>query len=370
MMLEDTREPRDLPASPAASGLELFPSRQFPEWLPEQQISLALTTYQAGKLMLIGLQPNGRLSVFERTFNRCMGLWGDDQSLWMSSLFQLWRFQNVLSPQQSHEGYDRLYIPRIGYTTGDVDIHDVAVDGAGRVVFVSTLFSCLATVSESDSFTPLWAPPFISKLAAEYRCHLNGLALEQGRPRYVTAVARSDAAEAWREHRREGGIVLDCPSGEVVAAGLSMPHSPRVYRDQLWLLNAGTGYFGRVDRQRGVFEPLTFCPGFLRGLAFVGNFAVVATSQLRDNKTFAGLSLDEELHARRAEARCQIAVIDLQTFDLVHSLRFSGAVQELYDVQVLPGVRRPMALGFKTGEIRRMLSVGAIPAGGLGGSTK
>jgi uncharacterized protein (TIGR03032 family) len=140
-----------------------------------------------------------------------------------------------------------------------------------------------------------------------------------------------------------------------------MPHSPRLYRDQLWLLDAGTGYFGRVDRQKGAFEPLTFCPGFLRGLSFVGNFAVVATSQLRENKTFAGLALDDHLRSRGAEARCQLAVIDLQTFDLVHSLRFSGAVEELYDVQVLPNVRRPMALGFKTGEIRRTLSIGDFP---------
>jgi uncharacterized protein (TIGR03032 family) len=134
-----------------------------------------------------------------------------------------------------------------------------------------------------------------------------------------------------------------------------------MHRDQLWLLNAGTGFFGRIDREQGSFEPLTFCPGFLRGLTFVGNFAVIATSQLRENKTFAGLELDQNLSSRGAEARCQVAVIDLKTFDLVHSLRFSGAVEELYDVQILPGVQRPMALGFKTGEIRRTLSMGDFP---------
>jgi uncharacterized protein (TIGR03032 family) len=136
-----------------------------------------------------------------------------------------------------------------------------------------------------------------------------------------------------------------------------MPHSPRIYRNQLWLLNAGTGYFGRVKPVQGHFEPLTFCPGFLRGLSFVGDYAVVTTSQPRENKTFTGLALDDELLARGAEARCQISVIDLRTFDLVHSLRFSGVVGELYDVITLPGVVRPMALGFKTGEICRTLSV-------------
>jgi uncharacterized protein (TIGR03032 family) len=354
-MVDET--PAILPSNLASPKLELLPSRQFPAWLQEQQISLAVTTYQAGKLMLVGCQPSGRLSVFERTFNRCMGLWSDGQAMWMTSLFQLWRLENALTARQQHEGYDRLYVPRVGYTTGDIDIHDLAVDHSGRVIFVNTLFSCLATVSETHSFVPIWIPPFVTKLAAEDRCHLNGLAMEHGHARYVTAVAATDAPEAWREHRNDGGVVIDCQSKEIVARGLSMPHSPRIYRNQLWLLDAGTGYFGRIDRATGKFEPLTFCPGFLRGLSFVGDFAVIATSQVRDNKTLTGLRLDKNLSERGAEARCQVAVIDLRTFDLVHSLRFSGAVEELYDVIVLPGVRRPMALGFKTGEIRRTLSV-------------
>jgi uncharacterized protein (TIGR03032 family) len=286
-----------------------------------------------------------------------MGLWGDGQTLWMTSLYQLWRFENILQTGQQHEGYDRLYVPRVGYTTGDLDIHDVTVDGRGRVVFVNTLFSCLATVSETHSFAPLWLPPFVSKLSAEERCHLNGLALENGEPRYVTAVAATDSPDAWREHRQAGGVVVDCVTNQLVAQGLSMPHSPRVYRDQLWVLNAGTGYFGRIDRRSGTFEPLTFCPGFLRGLSFVGDFAVVATSEPRENRTFSDLALDENLSARGAEPRCQVAVIDLRTFDLVHSLRFTGVVKELYDVIVLPAVRRPTALGFKSGEICRTLSV-------------
>jgi uncharacterized protein (TIGR03032 family) len=294
----------------------------------------------------------------ERTFNRCMGLWGDGQTLWMTSLFQLWRFENVLEPGQTHDGFDRLFVPRVGYTTGDLDIHDLAVDGQGRVVFVNTLFSCLATVSDRYSFEPLWRPPFITRLAAEDRCHLNGLALRDGQPRYVTAVSASDAPEGWREHRRAGGIVIECPSGTVLAEGLSMPHSPRWYRGQLWLLEAGTGFFGRLNVNRGVFEPLTFCAGFLRGLSFVGEYAVVATSRPRDNRTFADLPLDANLAARRAEARCQIAVIDLRSCDVVHTLQFEGVVGELYDVVVLPQTRRPSALGFKTLEICRTLSVG------------
>ncbi len=150
-------------------AFELIASRQFTAWLVEQRLSLAFTTYQTGKMFLIGLQPDGRLSVFERTFNRCLGLWGDGQTLWMSSLYELWRFENVLDAGQVANGYDRVYVPRVGYVTGDLDIHDVAVDADGGVVFVNTLFGCLATISDRHSFIPLWKPPFLSKLAAEDR---------------------------------------------------------------------------------------------------------------------------------------------------------------------------------------------------------
>src|SRR5687767_12699015 len=179
----------------------------------------------------------------------------------------------------------------MAWTTGDVDAHDVTVDGQGRVIFVNTLFSCLATVSEKHSFVPLWQPPFVSKLAAEDRCHMNGLAMENGKPAYVTAVAKSDAHEAWRDHRKDGGIVMDVRRNEIVCEGLSMPHSPRVHGGKIWLLDSGNANFGYVDLARGKFEPIAFCPGYARGLTFVGDFAVVGLSKPRENKTFSGLAL-------------------------------------------------------------------------------
>ncbi len=346
-------------APPRQPTVELNASRQFPSWLHEQKASLAFTTYQSGKLFLIGMHENGRLSVFERTFNRCMGLWGDAQTLYMSTLFQLWRFENALEEGENHDGYDRLYVPRLAWTTGDVDVHDIAVDAKGQVVFVNTLFSCLATVSERYSFTPLWKPPFVTRLAAEDRCHLNGLALENGAPAYTTAVGRSDAHEAWRDHRRDGGVLIDVRSNEIVLEGLSMPHSPRVYRGKVWLLDSGNGNFGYADLKSGRFEPVAFCPGYARGLAFIGDFAVIGSSQARENKTFSGLALDDRLREKNIEARCQLQVVDLKRGDVVHSLRIEGIVSELYDVVTLPGVRRPTALGFKSDEIRRVISVGA-----------
>jgi uncharacterized protein (TIGR03032 family) len=341
----------------AAPKLEFLPSRQFPEWLAERRVSLAFTTYQAGKLFLMGLQSNGRLSLFERTFNRCMGLAATDQTLWMSSLYQLWRFENALPSGEQHNGYDRLYVPRAGYTTGDIDIHDIGLAADGRPVFVNTLFSCLAASSESHSFRPLWRPPFISRLAAEDRCHLNGLAMGDGRPRYVTAVSETDVADGWRDKRADGGVLVDVTAGAVVVRGLSMPHSPRLREETVWLLNSGAGYFGRCDLPARRFEPLAFCPGYLRGMALVDGFAVVGLSRTRENRTFSGLALDDNLKRHKVEPRTALFVIDLKSGDVVHWLEMRGLVEELYDVAVLPGVRRPMAVGFKTDEIRRVLTV-------------
>jgi uncharacterized protein (TIGR03032 family) len=181
-------------SEPTKPLLEIQVSRQFTAWLAEAGISLAFTTYQTGKLFFLGLQPDGRLSVFERTFNRAMGLAVHDEAaggrqLYLSTLYQLWRFDDSLTPGQTHQSCDRLYVPQLAWTTGDLDIHDVAVMADGRPIFVNTLFSCLATPDTATSFRPLWQPPFISRLAAEDRCHLNGLAMRDGKPAFVTAVA-------------------------------------------------------------------------------------------------------------------------------------------------------------------------------------
>jgi uncharacterized protein (TIGR03032 family) len=346
------------PSSAEEPWIEVTSSRLFVSWLAEQQVSLAFTTYQTGKLFLLGRHPNGQVAITERNFNRCMGLWADDQTLWMSSLYQIWRFENVLRPGELYQGCDRLFVPKTGHTTGDLDVHDVAVDGGGRVIFVATHFGCLATLNERYSFTPLWRPPFLSKLVPEDRCHLNGLAMQDGRPRYVTVVGASDVIDGWRDRRLDGGCVLEVPGGQVVADGLSMPHSPRVHRGRLWVLNSGAGMLGSIDPTTKSFAPLAFCPGYLRGMAFSGDYAVVGLSRPRHDRTFGGLALEQELARRGAEPRCGLHVIDLRTGDTVHWVRVEGMVTELYDVAVLPGVVRPTVFGFKNDEIRRTISIG------------
>lgn len=340
---------------------ELDASRQLPNWLKDNQLSLGFSTYQAGKVFLIGTEPNSQsLSFFERTFNRCMGLWAssDGEQLLMSSLYQIWRLSNALKAEEKCNQYDKVYIPQVGYTTGDCDIHDLGVDEHNNIIFVNTLFNCLATVSEAKSFTPIWIPPFISKLAAEDRCHLNGLAFRDGEPRYVTAISQTDVYEGWREHRQHGGIVMDINTNTIITKGLSMPHSPRWYQNRLWVLNSGQGEFGYIDENNHTFKPIAFCPGYARGLSFYKEFAIIGLSKPRHNKTFEGLALQQKLGEKHIEARCGIQIININTGDTVHSLNVGGMIEEIYDVVILPNTLTPMLLGFKTDEIRRFIVMG------------
>lgn len=335
-------------------------SRLFPEWLAATGGSLAFTTYQANKLFLIGTAPGGGLSVFERTFPRCMGLGVADGGLWMSSVHTLWNLRNFVDEGQNYDGYDAVYVPLKGHTTGDIDIHDVHVRSDGRPVFVATRFNCLATTSPTDSFQPLWKPPFIDKIAAEDRCHLNGLAMQDGRAAYVTVVATTNVQGGWREHRHDGGQVIDVASGEAVVTGLSMPHSPRVRDGKIWMIQSGTGEFGWVDQKAGTFEPVCFLQGFARGISFVGDHAIIGVSRTRQNKTFDGLALSDRLEKEGVEAKSQLIVVNLKTGDIEHTIDIQGVVRELYDVAFIPKIKRPQALGFKTDEIRFMVRPGKI----------
>ncbi|WP_343269971.1 TIGR03032 family protein [Kordiimonas marina] len=349
---------------PAASaeakptGLEMTTSRQFTSWLADMEASLAFTTYQAGKLFMLSAGADGNLGVFERSIERCMGLAVSGNSLYVSSLYQIWRFENIMVPGEPRDGFDACFTPQMSYVTGDLDVHDMAADSDGDLIFVNTLFGCLAKPSLSASFTPLWHPSFLSKLAPEDRCHLNGMAMGANGPEYVTAVSESDVADGWRDKRASSGVVIHVPTGEVVARGLSMPHSPRLKDGILYLLNSGTGEFGTIDPETGTFTAIAFCPGYARGLTFVGDYAVIGLSMARDNKTFQDLPLDGLLAEKQADPRCGLIVVDLKTGDTVHWVRLEGVVNELYDVALMPGIRRPSLVGFKSDEICRVIKVG------------
>ncbi len=347
--------------------LRITCSRGLGAFLAARRLSLAVTSYRTGKLFLIGHRPDGRLAIHERSFDRAMGLWAatDARSLHLATRFQIWRLVDALAEGPRPPGLeaDRLYVPRVAWTTGELDVHDMVCEADGRLLFAATRMNLVATMSEEASFVPVWKPRFISALVPEDRCHLNGLALRDGHARYATAVARSDVVEGWRDFRGDGGVVVDIRDDSIIAEGLAMPHSPRWHDGALWLLESGRGRLVRIDPDRGTVERLLFLPGYARGLAFHDGHAFIGLSLPRSDDAFRGLPLEEELQRRRARPRCGVLVVELARGVVVEWLTFEGIVRELYDVAVLPGVRRPRAVGLRGEEIGRVITVGRrLPA--------
>ncbi|RZJ44875.1 MAG: TIGR03032 family protein [Brevundimonas sp.] len=354
--------PSETTGSAPQGGTQLTVSRGLADWLRRHRTSFAFSSYQTGQLFLVGLLANGTVSFNQQNFVRAMGLCYQPGRLYLGALSQVWRLENMLRPgERANAQFDMAFVPRNAQTVGDVDIHEVGTDAEGRVIFVNTKYSCLATLDLVHSFRPIWKPPFISRLAPEDRCHLNGVAFAEGRPRYVTAVSRSDIVTGWRERRHEGGVLVEVDTGRIVTDRLSMPHSPRVHAGTVYVLDSGRGEIVEVDQKTGERRTVAFCPGFLRGLSIHEGFALVTVSKPR-NGAFTGLALDNALRTRDAEPWCGVLIVDLTSGDIVEWLKLEGAISELFDVVAMPGVVCPMAIGPQSAEMRSTITFDALSA--------
>ena len=336
---------------------EVEVSNGFAGWLDEQRVSLAFTN--ANRLFLVGLRSDGALSVVEQGFGTCTALAvASPTTVFLATRYQIWRLENALPPGEvTEDGHDAFFVPQTAWTTGLLGVHGLSVGPDGRMVFVNGRFSCLATVSETLNFEPLWRPPFISALVPEDRCRLTGVALVDGRPAYVTSASQADTADGWRQHRRDGGVVLTVPEGDVLARGLSMPSSPVVSDGRLWLTNGGAGEVGVVDVNTGRFEAVAALAGFTRGLAVHGRFAAVGLSRPQWGETFEGLPVEDRLARSGETARCGISVVDLETGQVAHSLVLHGVGPDVGDVALLPEVRSPTAVGFQGDDVQEWVTM-------------
>jgi uncharacterized protein (TIGR03032 family) len=324
-------------------------------WLARAGGSVAVSTYQAGQVAMIGW--DGRQApLLMRQFEKPMGLALSGDRLVLATRHDVMLFANApllasdfLEEQPGR--YDALYLPRASYHTGNLNTHDMAVLG-DEIWLTATRFSCLAKLSYDFSFVPVWKPTFVSDLVPEDRCHLNGFAVRDGRPRYVTALGTSNAAGAWREHKATGGVLIDIETDRIVLEGLAMPHSPRWHEGRLWLLNSGAGEVLVVDPQTGRSEVVCSLPGYLRGLCFHGPYALVGLSKIRERHIFGGLPVQK----RCEKLLCGIAVVDLRDGRVAGFFEFTDGCEELYDVQFLPGVLRPMILNLERPETRLAIS--------------
>lgn len=352
-------DPTTIPV-PAPEGRPVprfLPSEGFADWLTHSGGSLLLTTYQSGRMIFL-FTVDGKLQVLDRIVGTAMGVALDPKHLWVGTREQIWKFANTGPASIDGRPFDAVYMPRKGYFVGPCDTHDVLADVQFRgesqeLTFISTSFSCIAAIDERYNFRPLWMPDFVPALVPMDFCHLNGMAVRDGAITHVTVCGRSTEPGAWRSVRDKGGMVVDVATNEVVAGGMSMPHSPRWYRDRLWVLNSAEGQFGYVDGERGGFVPVAECPGFARGLTFIGDYAVIGLSQLRANSWGASMPLHAKLQATQVKQRCGLQIVDLRTGRNAHWLTIAGEVTELYDVSFNPGVQRPYSPGFREPALHR-----------------
>lgn len=326
------------PNSPTESPLRSVNSSNLVDILDQLGSSLLVSTYQTGKVVAIRKDGAGVNTHF-RQFDSPMGIDTRGGRLAVGTRNQVMEYHNVpslLEKLQPPGKHDACFVPRRTHYTGDIRIHEIAY-AAEDLWLVNTRFSCLCTLDNEHSFVPRWRPPFITKYAAEDRCHLNGLAIVNDEVKYVSMLGTSDEAGGWRENKASGGQIMDVPSSEPVITGLSMPHSPRWYRDKLWVLESGEGSIGVCDLDTGKVETVAKLPGFTRGLSFLGPLAFIGLSEVRESATFGGLPLTGRLEERQ----CGVWVVNIETGQTIAFLRFEDLVQEIFAVHALPGVRFP-----------------------------
>jgi len=326
-----------------------------PELLRQLNCTIALSTFQAGKVIFLSAKNDDELTQLPRNFAKPMGIALHGDKMAIACLDEVLVLAN--SPQlatnypKKPATYDALFMPRASYFTGQIDIHDLDYGLDNQLFAVNTSFSCIIKIDDNYSFTPVWKPKFISKLVSEDRCHLNGMALQSGKPKYVTAFSESDAPQGWREVVTTGGILIDVEHGETIARNLPMPHSPRIFNGELFLLLSATGELVRLDTKTGKYDVVTQLNGFVRGLCKHGDYLFIGLSKLRkSSSTFAKLKFAEKA------TTAGVSVVHLPTGALVGEIRYQTSVDEIYDVQVLPNCQRPGILNTEKPEYKLGLS--------------
>lgn len=325
----------------AQKNFDLAFTQSFPGILREEGITLAVSTYQGNKLIFVSASEEGKLRQLPKHVLRPMGIAQHDGKLAVATLDGITIFSNAPSLARHYPKnpgvYDSFFLPQLTFYTGTVDMHDIHF-GKGGLWGVNTAFSCLVSMSDKDRFVPRWKPHFISKLTPEDRCHLNGLAMHEGEPAYVTALGQSDTQGGWRENKLDGGILMDVKKQEIILDGLPMPHSPRYIDGKIYLLLSATGEVVVFDPETKELDKLFDVPGFARGFVMHGDYIFVGFSKIRDtNPVFKGTKVQDKA------VTAGVIVYHIPTGGVVGSMHYKGLVEEIYDIAVLD-VKRPTLL--------------------------
>ena len=316
-------------ALPVKSQLRCRARGELAQWLAESGGSLAVTTYTSGTLVLIS-SFGGRLHFCTHRFVRPMGIAIAADKLALAVRRQILLFQR---DRANHDAF----LLRRTFETGKVDAHDVAFGERG-IYFANTRYNALARASRKCHFLHCWQPPFIEGIVQDDRCHLNGLGMREGKPKMVTAFCATGHAGGWRaQDRFAGGVVIDVNSGEVVADGLCMPHSPRWHAGRWWFCNSGQGLLVSMDPHSANCTDVCALPGFARGLCLVGDHALVGLSKIRRKHILDAPPVGK----RYKQIIAGVALVDLASGRHKGCLEFLHGGNEVYDVLFLPAIVKP-----------------------------
>ena len=184
---------------------------------------------------------------------------------------------------------------------------------------------------------PRWKPFFISDLQPEDRCHLNGMTLKDGKPAYVTTFSQSDKKADWRDNDKNSGTLMDVAENKILLDGLAMPHSPRWYQQKIYFCNSGHGLICSYDPESKETEVIAELPGFTRGMDFFGPLLLVGLSKVRAGEVTRPAPIAEKYE----ETFSGIWFINLEDNSIVGQIKFTGNVDQIYDVAVIPNCSFP-----------------------------
>ncbi len=315
-------------------------SPSLPALLRQLHCTIAVSAFQKGKLIFLAAKNERELAQLPRNFVKPMGIALQGDKMAIACKEEVIVLANAPQLAASYPKrtarYDALYLPRLTYHVGDLDLHDLAFGADGLLYGVNTFYSCIVKLDENFNFTPIWQPPFITSLVKEDRCHLNGMALSNGLPRYVTAMSYTDMYQGWRAHLPNNGILMDMVTNDVLASNLAMPHSPRLHKGSLYFLCSATGELVKMDLETGQQTSIIQLEGFVRGLDFYGEYAFVGLSRLRATSSTAA-----KLKHSRPDSKVGVAVVHLPTGSLVAEVNYLNTLDEIFDVKIIPNYQFP-----------------------------
>jgi uncharacterized protein (TIGR03032 family) len=336
------------PPSNEIKPLQYHYTTNLPALFAQLDISILASSYRTHRLMTFsagGSVLNGMVRIFETP----AGFTFKGRSMALATERSIWFFEaptDLKRPDGTPIPYDYFLVPRRSHITGGIAAHDIHYVG-DELYYINTAFSCICTLDPAWNFVPRWKPKYITALASEDRCHLNGFCVDETGPRYVTAFSATNEAGGWRPVKKTAGILMDYRSKEIICEGLCMPHTPRLYNGELYILDSGQGDFQKVDVASGQRETIARLPGYVRGLAFHGKYAFIGCGLIRPKN----IEDAAPVFQRESQLRCAIFVVDMETGQSVGHIEFMSGIQEFYEIAVLPGIRNPYIVGFKEPEI-------------------